>query len=133
MIKYKEIREQVLNAALRSNELGLIHGTSGNISVRDKEDNVVAITPSNIAYETMKVEDIAIVDINGKWIDGNFKPSSETPMHTAVLRRRDDINAVVTSSNSMNTNNVITNTMSNVISNNFSGVNETNKLVGNYE
>ncbi|MCO8193280.1 MULTISPECIES: class II aldolase/adducin family protein [Anaerofustis] len=95
MIKYKEIREQVLNAALRSNELGLIHGTSGNISVRDKEDNVVAITPSNIAYETMKVEDIAIVDINGKWIDGNFKPSSETPMHTAVLRRRDDINAVV--------------------------------------
>lgn len=49
------------------------------------------------------------------------------------LGKNDDINAVVTSSNSINTNNVITNTMSNVISNNFSGVNETNKLVGNYE
>lgn len=49
------------------------------------------------------------------------------------LGKNDDINAVVTCSNSINTNNVITNTMSNVISNNFSGVNETNKLVGNYE
>lgn len=49
------------------------------------------------------------------------------------LGKNDDINVVVTSSNSINTNNVITNTMSNVISNNFSGVNETNKLVGNYE
>ncbi len=95
MIKYKKIREQVLQAALESNKLGLIHGTSGNISIRDSQDNVVAITPSNIAYEKMKVEDIAIVDINGEWLEGNFKPSSETPMHTAVLRLRNDINAVV--------------------------------------
>lgn len=95
MIKYKEIREQVLQAALKSNELGLIHETSGNISVRDDKDNVVAITPSNIAYEKMKVEDVAIVDIDGNWIGGDFKPSSETPMHTGVLKMRRDINAVV--------------------------------------
>ena len=48
MIKYKKIREQVLQAALESNKLGLIHGTSGNISIRDSQDNVVAITPSQI-------------------------------------------------------------------------------------
>lgn len=95
MIKYQEIREQVLNAALKSNELGLIHGTSGNISVRDKKDNVVAITPSGIAYGIMKVEDIAIVDIDGNWIDGNYKPSTETPMHTGILKNRKDFNAVV--------------------------------------
>ena len=95
MIKYEKIREQVLKAAPKSNELGLIHGTSGNISVRDEKDNVVAITPSGIAYDTMKVEDIAIVDIDGNWIDGKYKPSTETPMHTGILRNRPDMNAVV--------------------------------------
>ncbi len=73
----------------------MIKGTSGNIAVRDEEEDVVAITPSGIAYNTMKVEDIAIVDLNGKWIDGPYKPSSETPMHTAVLRARKDIYATV--------------------------------------
>jgi L-ribulose-5-phosphate 4-epimerase len=95
MIKYEDIRRQVLEAALRSNELGLIHGTSGNISIRDEKDNVVAITPSGIPYQTMKVEDIAIVDLDGNWIDGPYKPSSETPMHTGILKNRPDMNAVV--------------------------------------
>lgn len=95
MIKYEKIRKQVLDAALKSNELGLIHGTSGNISVRDEKDNVIAITPSGISYQTMKVEDIALVDLDGNWIDGPYKPSSETPMHTAILKNRPDMNAVV--------------------------------------
>ena len=74
---------------------GLIHGTSGNIALRDDEDDVVAITPSGIPYAGMTVEDIAIVDLNGKWLDGKYKPSSEVPMHTAVLRARPDIKATV--------------------------------------
>ena len=94
-MKYEKIRKQVLDAILEDVDLGLIKGTSGNIAVRDEEEDVVAITPSGIAYNTMKVEDIAIVDLNGKWIDGPYKPSSETPMHTAVLRARKDIYATV--------------------------------------
>ena len=94
-MKYKDIREQVLKAILEATKLGLIHGTSGNISVRDKKENVVAITPSNTKYDTMTVEDIAIVDINGNQLEGKYKPSSETPMHTAVMRMREDVNAVV--------------------------------------
>ncbi len=94
-MKYEKIRKQVLDAILEAVDLGLINGTSGNIAIRDDEDEVVAITPSGIAYKTMKAEDIAIVDMNGKWIDGPFKPSSEAPMHTAVLRARKDINATV--------------------------------------
>src|SRR3712207_4806990 len=43
----------------------------------------------------MKAEDIAIVDLNGKWLEGNYKPSSEVPMHTAVLRARPDVKATV--------------------------------------
>ena len=47
-MKYQEIREIVVEAAKKSNALGLIHGTSGNIYMRDDNDEVVAITPSGI-------------------------------------------------------------------------------------
>ena len=94
-MKYQEIREIVVEAAKKSNALGLIHGTSGNISMRDDNDEVVAITPSGIEYETMTAEDITLVDLDGNVIEGKYKPSSETPMHTAIMRARPDVRAVV--------------------------------------
>ena len=94
-MKYERIRKIVLEAIEQAIADGLVHGTSGNIALRDDEEDVVAITPSGISYVGMKPEDIAIVDLNGKWLDGNYKPSSETPMHTAVLRARPDIKATV--------------------------------------
>lgn len=94
-MKYEKIRQQVLEAILDAVDQGLIHGTSGNIAMRDEEDDVVAITPSGISYKGMTAEDIAIVDMNGKWLDGPYKPSSEVPMHTAVMRARPDVKATV--------------------------------------
>ncbi|NCB62359.1 MAG: class II aldolase/adducin family protein [Clostridia bacterium] len=94
-MKYEVIRQQVLDAILEATSLGLIHGTSGNIAVRDFKENVIAITPSGRPYDTMKAEDIAIVTPEGEWIDGPYKPSSETPMHTAVFRARPDVGATV--------------------------------------
>ena len=67
-MKYEKIRKTVLEAILEAVDQGLIHGTSGNIAMRDDEDDVIAITPSGISYTGMKPEDIAIVDLNGKWI-----------------------------------------------------------------
>ena len=99
-MKYEAIRKTVLEAILEAVEKGLINGTSGNIAMRDSEDrNIVAITPSGISYTGMKPEDIAIVerkeDGTNEWIDGNYKPSSEVPMNTEVMRRRPDVNATV--------------------------------------
>ena len=94
-MEHYEIRHQVLTAIKEAVELGLIHGTSGNIAVRDPETGMIAITPSGISYSTMTEEDIAIVSPEGKWLDGKFKPSSETPMHTAVHQARPEINATV--------------------------------------
>ena len=94
-MKYEKIRKIVLDAILEAVDQGLIKGTSGNIALRDEEDDVVAITPSGIPYGTMTAEDIAIVDLNGKWLDGPYKPSSEVPMHTAVMRARPDVKATV--------------------------------------
>ena len=80
-MKYERIRKIVLDAIQDAVAQGLIHGTSGNIALRDDEDDVVAITPSGIPYAGMTVEDIAIVDLNGKWLDGKYKPSSEVCFH----------------------------------------------------
>ena len=99
-MKYENIRKQVLDAILEAVEQGLIHGTSGNIAMRDPDErNIVAITPSSVPYKGMTTEDIAICvmkeDGTNEWIDGNYKPSSELPMHTAVMRARPDVNATV--------------------------------------
>lgn len=94
-MKYENIRQEVLNAIKDAVAQGLIKGTSGNIALRDEKEDVVAITPSGIAYDTMTAEDIAIVDLDGKWLEGKYKPSSEVPMHTAVLRARPDVRATV--------------------------------------
>lgn len=94
-MKYERIRKIVLEAIEEAVAEGLVHGTSGNIALRDDEDDVVAITPSGISYTGMQPEDIAIVDMTGKWLDGKYKPSSEVPMHLAVMNARPDVKATV--------------------------------------
>lgn len=94
-MKYESIRRQVLDALLEAQESGLIHGTSGNIAVCDRAEQVIAISPSGRPYKSMTAEEIAIVTLDGEWIDGPYKPSSETPMHTAVYRARADVGATV--------------------------------------
>lgn len=97
---YEAIRKTVLDAIQEAVEKKLINGTSGNIAFRDPEHpNILAITPSGISYTGMTLEDIAIVEMQedgtNEWIEGNYKPSSEVPMHTAVMRARKDVNATV--------------------------------------
>lgn len=94
-MKYENLRKIVLDAILDAVHQGLIHGTSGNIALRADDEDIVAITPSGISYRTMTADQIAIIDLNGKWLDGPFKPSSEWPMHTAVMRARKDVKATV--------------------------------------
>ena len=94
-MKYERIRKIVLEAIQEAVAEGLVKGTSGNIALRDDDEDIVAITPSGISYTGMTPEDIAIVDLNGKWLEGPYKPSSEVPMHTAVMRARPDVKATV--------------------------------------
>lgn len=92
---YTDIRQQVIEGSLRMQRLGLIRGTSGNISVRSEDGTVVAITPSSIPYEDLTPDMIPLVSLDGKIISGEYKPSSELPMHLAVMNARKDVNAVV--------------------------------------
>lgn len=60
-----------------------------------EDGKVIAITPSSIPYEDLTPEMIPLVDIDGNIVEGDTKPSSELPMHLAVMRARPDVNAVV--------------------------------------
>ena len=61
-MKYEKIRKIVLEAIQEAVAEGLVKGTSGNIALRDDEDDVVAITPSGISYTGMTAEDIALLE-----------------------------------------------------------------------
>lgn len=81
---YKGLKAKVREISLRAYQLGLFAGTSGNLSMYDKDRNVMAITPSSLAYEDMQDDDIVIMKLDGTVVEGKHKPSSEALMHAAI-------------------------------------------------
>ena len=95
-MKLEEVRKEIIAGALDCRARGVIHGTSGNLSVVDRESGLVAITPSNMDYDILKPEDIPLVRLDtGEWVEGPYKPSIEVIMHLAILRAKPKMNAVV--------------------------------------
>lgn len=74
---------------------GLTKGTGGNLSIYNPKKNLIAISPSGIEYEKIRLEDIVITDLEGNIIEGNKKPSSEYSMHRIFYQKRDDIFSVI--------------------------------------
>lgn len=93
-MKIKEIRGKVIEMSLKMLKDGLTNGTAGNISIFNRRENLVAISPTGIPYDTLKEEDISVVDLQGNLLEGK-KPSSELEMHLIFYRNRKDINAVI--------------------------------------
>jgi ribulose-5-phosphate 4-epimerase/fuculose-1-phosphate aldolase len=94
-ILLEELRTDVLSFAKRLVVDGLAHGSQGNISARDDQQDLIAITPSAIPYEEKTVEDIPIINLQGNLVEGKWKPTSESPMHTLIYREQDRVAAVV--------------------------------------
>ena len=90
-----KIKSEVLKGGQALVDKGLVAGTWGNISVRIPETKWIAVTPSGKGYHEITVDDIVIVDAVGTVIEGQFKPSSELPLHLAVYQARTDIQAIV--------------------------------------
>lgn len=88
-------REEIVRVGKLLYDRGLVQLCGGNISICDRETGMVAIKPSGKAYIDMRPEDVIIIDLNGKVIEGNSKPSIETPMHTEIYKARPDIKAIV--------------------------------------
>jgi L-fuculose-phosphate aldolase len=95
-----DVRSAVVAAAREMLRLGLVSGTSGNVSARDG-DNVV-ITPARLAYEEMTEEDLVLLAPGGERVEGDRgagagarEPSSERRVHLAIYRARPDAGAIV--------------------------------------
>lgn len=80
------LKKEVLEANLLLPKHGLITFTWGNVSGIDRESGLVVIKPSGVSYDGMTVEDMVVVDLQGKVVEGKWKPSSDTPTHLALYR-----------------------------------------------
>lgn len=90
---YRPIREKVHATVMLLKQAGLVRLSAGNISART-DDGMIAITPSGVRYDLLQSNDIAIVNLNGERVDAPLKPSSETPMHTAIYKNLPDVGAI---------------------------------------
>lgn len=94
MILEKE-RESIVEYGKKLITSQLTTGSGGNLSIFNRDQNLIAIKPSGVDYMTMKPEDVVVVSPSGEIVDGVLKPSSELKFHLALLHHRPDINAVV--------------------------------------
>lgn len=91
----EEARLELIEYGKKLVNAGLTKGTGGNLSVFDRENGHVAITPSGIDFFEIRPEDIVIIDLEGKTVEGERTPSSEWEMHLMPYRTRTDIDAVI--------------------------------------
>lgn len=82
----EQLKKQVLDANLLLPKYGLVTFTWGNVSGIDRESGLVVIKPSGVPYEGMTEEDMVVVDLDGKRVEGKWKPSSDTPTHVELYK-----------------------------------------------
>ena len=91
----EELKKQVLEANLLLPKHGLVTFTWGNVSGIDREKGLVVIKPSGVEYDTMQAEDMVVVDLDGKVVEGKWKPSSDTATHVELSKAFPNIGGVV--------------------------------------
>ncbi len=90
----KTLREEVLEANLELVRRGLVLYTFGNASGIDRKQGLVAIKPSGVPYESMKAEDLVVVDLDGKTVEGNLRASSDLATHLILYKAFEGIGGV---------------------------------------
>mgnify|MGYP000987952255 FL=1 len=90
-------RELIVEYGKKLITSGLTTGTGGNISIYNREEDLILITPSGLNYFETTIEDVIIVDLEGNIVEkkANLKPSSELAMHLIFYKNREDANAIV--------------------------------------
>ncbi|CUH94833.1 hypothetical protein P22_0899 [Propionispora sp. 2/2-37] len=89
------LRKEVLEASWDLLKYRLVTLTGGNVSGRDPKTGYIAITPSGMAYEKLSPEDIVVIDMEGKAVEGKWKPSVDTPDHLYIYKKREDIFSII--------------------------------------
>jgi len=92
----EQLKQEVLKANLMLPKYGLVTFTWGNVSAIDRADGLMVIKPSGVEYDVMTADDMVVVDVStGNVVEGQWKPSSDTPTHLALYRAYEAIGGVV--------------------------------------
>ncbi len=91
----EKLKEEVYRANLDLVEHGLVIFTWGNVSGIDRERGLVVIKPSGVSYDEMRPQDMVVMNLYGQFVEGNLKPSSDTPTHLVLYRQFQNIGGVV--------------------------------------
>jgi len=92
---YADLKEQAWRANMEIPRRGLAIYTFGNVSAFDADRAVFAIKPSGVAYDDLKADDIVIVDLDAKIVEGEMRPSSDTKTHACLYRAFRGIGGIV--------------------------------------
>lgn len=92
---FRDLKEQAWRANMEIPRQGLAIYTFGNVSALDAGRAVFAIKPSGVAYETLTADDMVVVDLEAKVVDGTMRPSSDTKTHAALYRAFQGIGGIV--------------------------------------
>ena len=90
----EELKRKVLKANLDLVKNGLVLYTWGNVSEMDRAGGLLVIKPSGVSYDGMTEEDMVVVDLSGKVVEGKWRPSSDTPTHIEFYKAFPDVNGV---------------------------------------
>jgi L-fuculose-phosphate aldolase len=90
-----EERESIIKFGRKLITANLTTGSGGNLSLYNRAEGLVAIKPTGIEYFDLAPEDVVVMTIDGRIVDGKLKPSSEYNFHLGLMRSRPDVNAVV--------------------------------------
>lgn len=90
-----ELKEELVELHLELPKNNLVVWTGGNVSARDAETGFIVIKASGIRYEEMRPEHMVVVDLDGKMVEGDYKPSSDVHSHLYIYKHRPDIGGVV--------------------------------------
>ena len=91
----EHLKEQVCKANLELPRYGLVTFTWGNVSAIDRASGLVIIKPSGVEYDEMTADDMVVVDLDGKVVEGRYKPSSDTPTHLVLYKAFANIGGIV--------------------------------------
>ncbi len=91
----KKLKEELVRLHLELPKNDLVAWTSGNVSARDPESNLVVIKPSGVRFEHLTTESMVVVDIDGNFVEGEYKASSDTASHCYIYRHMPEVYGVV--------------------------------------
>ena len=99
----RELKEMVFEANLLLPKYNLVTFTWGNVSAIDRETGLIAIKPSGVKYEEMRADQMVVLDLEGKRVEGTLNPSSDTPTHLELYNAFDGIGGIVHTHSTMAT------------------------------